>query len=365
MLLVTPFLKYVAYPSLARLGYFRNWRTWQPDQLTVLTYHGVLPEGYKPHSRYLDGNLVSKDRFREQLRILKCHYNVIAPEDFRLYLQGKLSLPPRAVLLTCDDGLVNVVTDMLPVLQDAGLKCLFFLTGASFADVSAMLWHEELWLLLDTIGPRSLKFHHTLASIERIPAQEKERHDLWWKLVHELSKIDAEARQQFVEELSAAAGLPDVWSANLLNHAINRKRFALLTRAQVDHLLRAGMTIGAHTRNHPVLAKCSAEVAEREVTNFEFDHKSLWAFAYPFGTEETVSSRELVLTETAGYDCAFMNIGTGFTSAMNKFAIPRVHVTADMNLGEFEAHATAFHQYLQNKLYHSPALTLSQPVLQQ
>jgi peptidoglycan/xylan/chitin deacetylase (PgdA/CDA1 family) len=368
MLLVTPFLKHVVYPSLARLGYFRKWRTKQPDQLTVLTYHGVFPEGYKARSRFLDGNLISKDRLREQLRILKCRYNVIAPEDFKRYLRGEFQLPSRAVMLTCDDGLANVVTDMLPVLQDEGLKCLFFLTGASFMDSPAMLWHEELWLLLNVIGPRCLDFHHASASIQRIPSQEqeKDRHALWWKLVHELSKTAAETREQFMDELRIAAGLSDTWKANLLQDEANRKRFQLLTVSQVADLLHAGMTIGAHTSHHPVLADCSAEVAKRELSAFAAaDGKPLWAFAYPFGTEDTVSSRELALSEAAGYDCAFMNIGAGFSSAMHKFSIPRIHVTADMNLGEFEAHASAFHQYLQNKLRHSSLPTLHQPALQQ
>jgi peptidoglycan/xylan/chitin deacetylase (PgdA/CDA1 family) len=365
MFLVTPLLKYVAYPSLARLGYFRNWRTRQADQLTVLTYHGVFPEGYKPRSRYLDGNLVSRDRFREQLRTLKCHYNVIAPEDFRLYLQGKFLLPPRAVLLTCDDGLLNVVSDMLPVLQDAGLKCLFLLTGASFADDSAMLWHEELWLLLDAIGPRRLDFQCGEVSIAEIPEQEKARHNLWWKLVHELSKNGSETRKRFMNELRDAAGLAEMWRADLLSDEADRKRFALLNRSQVKDLLQAGMTVGAHTLNHPILAKCPAEVVEREVAAIEADGKPLWAFAYPFGTEETVSRREIALAEAARYDCAFMNIGSAFTSAMNKFAIPRVHITAEMNSGEFEAHATGFHQHLQSKLHRCSFSPLNQPALQQ
>ena len=371
MFLVTPFLKHVAYPLLARLGYFRNWHTKQTDQLNILTYHGVFPEGYKPRSRYLDGNLISKDRLREQLRILKCRYNAISPEDFKLYLQGKFLLPPRAVLLTCDDGLLNVVTDMLPVLQDAGMKCLFFLTGASFKDDSAsagdlaMLWHEELWLLLDAIGPRRLNFKCGEIFVGEVPAGEKKRHGFWWKLVHELSALDATARKQFMDGLRAAAGLADDWQTKLLSNEGERNRFALLRRSHVDELLQAGMTVGAHTLHHPVLARCSAEVAEREVAAFGAIGKPLWAFAYPFGTEEAISNRELALTESAAYDCAFMNIGAGFSAATNKFAVPRVHITAAMNLGEFEAHATGFHQSLQMKLRRSSFLPLNQPALQQ
>ena len=57
-------------------------------------------------------------------------------------------MPPRAVLLTCDDDLRNTLTEMVPMLQEHGLSCLFFVTGASLSDVPAMLWYEQLYLML-------------------------------------------------------------------------------------------------------------------------------------------------------------------------------------------------------------------------
>ena len=370
MLLVNRFFKHVAYPSLAKLGYLRNWRTRQCDQLTVLTYHGVFPEGYKPRSRFLDGNLVSADRLHQQLRVLKCHYNVIAPEDFKLYLDGNFQLPPRGVLLTCDDGLANTVSDMLPVLRDVGLKSLFFITGASFAEEPGMLWHEELWLLLDAAQSRPLSFQHPVANLGQIPADTAQRHRLWWHLVQELSKINAIAREQFMQELTLAAKLPEKWKTDLWQNSADPKRFQLLTSAQVNELTKAGMTIGAHTMNHPVLEKCSKEIAETELGGplklaQEKWNTATWALAYSYGTEQTVSNRELAMAETAGYHCAFMNTGAGFSLLANKFAIPRINITADMNLGEFEAQATAFHQHLQKKLNYFSIPPLNQPVLQQ
>ena len=75
-----------------------------------------------------------------------------------------------------------------------------------------------------------------------------------------------------------------------------------------------------------------------------------WAFAYPFGTPECVSSRELMLAESAGYRCAFVNVGGGVPELPDWFAIPRVHILADMKLGDFEAHVSGFHWHLRNRL---------------
>ena len=48
------------------------------------------------------------------------------------------------------------------------------------------------------------------------------------------------------------------------------------------------------------------------------------------------------MAERAGFSCAFLNGGGGLGAPMPRFALPRVHVTGAMNLGEFEAHVSGF-----------------------
>ncbi len=49
-----------------------------------------------------------------------------------------------------------------------------------------------------------------------------------------------------------------------------------------------------------------------------------------------------------------MNVGGGFrgkiSAEINRFALPRVHVTADMTLAEFEAHISGFYRSLRKRL---------------
>jgi len=58
----------------------------------------------------------------------------------------------------------------------------------------------------------------------------------------------------------------------------------------------------------------------------------------------------LRLGEQAGFRCAFMNTGGGFGAKINRFAVPRVHVTADMSLFEFEAHISGCYRSLRKRL---------------
>jgi hypothetical protein len=78
--------------------------------------------------------------------------------------------------------------------------------------------------------------------------------------------------------------------------------------------------------------------------------QTVWAFGYPFGNAATVTQRDLRLGEQAGFRCAFMNTGGGFGAKINRFAVPRVHVTADMSLFEFEAHISGFYRSLRKRL---------------
>jgi len=53
-----------------------------------------------------------------------------------------------------------------------------------------------------------------------------------------------------------------------------------------------------------------------------------------------------------------MNTGGGFGAKINRFALPRVHVTADMSLAEFEAHVSGFYRNLRRRLFREEELDL-------
>jgi hypothetical protein len=82
--------------------------------------------------------------------------------------------------------------------------------------------------------------------------------------------------------------------------------------------------------------------------------KKVWAFAYPFGDEASVSPRVLAMAKQAGFDAAFMNVGGGLGTELPVYALPRVHVNQDVSLAEFEAHVSGFYEDLQRSLRRKP-----------
>lgn len=207
MKIVSPFLKKVVYPSLSAAGFFRRIAS---EGLAVVTYHGVLPEGYEPVDSGFDGNLVTAQALRQQLRLLKLKYSVISPEDMRGWLQGRGKLPQRAVLLTCDDGLLNNLTDMLPILREEALPCLFFVTGASAGEVRASLWYEELFLIFLRAPEGGFEISCEGISTRGQLTSREQRRTTWWGLVKRLSQVDYKSRQSFLRAARLHFGL-DAW----------------------------------------------------------------------------------------------------------------------------------------------------------
>jgi peptidoglycan/xylan/chitin deacetylase (PgdA/CDA1 family) len=135
------------------------------------------------------------------------------------------------------------------------------------------------------------------------------------------------------------------------------RRFGLLTCSELGELAAAGMTIGAHTMSHPVLSQLPAESAFAEISESKACLEStlqetVWAFAYPFGDPQSVTPQILDMARAAGYNAAFLNFGGGLGTDLPPYGLPRLHVTAAMNLGEFEAHVSGFYARLQRLVGH-------------
>ena len=67
MRVVSPLLKHAVFPGLAKLGYLRRRNGAGP---AIVTYHGIVPQGYKMIDPDLDG-IRDDPRCRELFRRMK------------------------------------------------------------------------------------------------------------------------------------------------------------------------------------------------------------------------------------------------------------------------------------------------------
>jgi peptidoglycan/xylan/chitin deacetylase (PgdA/CDA1 family) len=341
MRFVSPLLKHAVYPVLHRTGWLDHIHP--PGGYSVVNYHGVIPSDHSGGDAFLDGNLVLLETFRQQLQFLKVHYDVIHPEEFRACVEHGQSLPRRALLVTCDDGLLNTLTDMLPMLQSEDVSCLFFVTGASSRNHPAMLWYEELYNLMRAISldGRQLQLP---AGETTDSASSGNFQSQWWNAVRSASRLNAGERADWISLVRVRCDPSQNFQSE--------RRWRLLTQPELAQLSESGMTIGAHTLTHPVLSLCSEEEAFREIKQSKVDieravGKPVWAFAYPFGNPATMGEREIRLAQDAGYSCAFLNVESWDSGSAHLFQLPRTHVTRNTTVAELAAHLSGLHSRLQ------------------
>ena len=341
MRLVSPLLKHAIYPVLHRIGFLG--RITPIGNCTVVNYHGVVPSDHPAGDPFLDGNLVRSEVLRHQLQFLKAHFDVISPEDFQAWIEQGRRLPPRAILLTCDDGLLNTLTDMLPVLQSEGVGCLFFVTGASCGTDPGMLWYEELYRLMRirTLSGPDLQLPVEEGAESQAPQSFQA---LWWTTVRRASQLDAKTRTGWMGLVRSHCA-----PAQTLH---SERRWRLLNVVELRQLAETGMTIGAHTLSHPILSLSSDEEAHCEIQGSKVEieralGRPVWAFAYPFGNASTLGRREVRMAQEAGFACAFLNVEPSNVQPPDRFGLYRTHVTSDTTLPEFAAHVTGLHARFQ------------------
>ncbi len=343
MRVISPLLKKIVYPGMHHARLLRCIASFGGG-CAIVNYHGVIPPGYTSSDVFLDGNLVSLEGLQKQLRFLKTNYEIVQPEAFREWVLNGRALPARAVLVTCDDGLANVLDNMFAIFRGEGIECLFFITGASCSESPGMLWYEELYHLLRS-GQLSETELQLLLGDSAPQLTTGSFQAVWWRAVLGASRLSASARSDMMGALRSKCPAD--------SSTLCESRWRLMNLRELLRLARAGATIGAHTMTHPVLSECSQEESFREISESKVAleralGKQVWAFAYPFGNPATMGPREQDLARQAGFECAFLNAGGGFAERSHPFALSRTHITADMSIAELEAHMIGFHARLQN-----------------
>jgi peptidoglycan/xylan/chitin deacetylase (PgdA/CDA1 family) len=235
-------------------------------RLSVLIFHRVLerPDPRRP-------SLPDRVQFDRQLCWLKSYFNVLPLSDAVERLrQG--SLPARAAAITFDDGYADNVSCALPVLRSHGLHATFFI-ATGYLD-GGVMWNDVLsHAVYET---QAVELDCTAVGLGRMPLPDNAaRVALVWKINAAIKHLPFDERARAVEALAAAAG-------------VEPQRTLMMSSDQLRELHRAGMGIGGHTVDHPILARCTAEQARTEIATGRRQLQELVGdpidlFAYPNG----------------------------------------------------------------------------------
>lgn len=275
--------------------------------LSILIYHRVIPEP----DPLLPDEICAKD-FDWQLAVLDRWFRVLPlPEAVARLRAG--TLPVRAACVTFDDGYADNVSAALPLLRKRGVHATFFLASAFLS--GGRMWNDTV---IETVRrARKSALDGRPAGLGTLDiATPDQRCQTIERLLGSLKYLPLEERQRRAEELAAAAGgdLP---------------RDLMMTPAGARQLCDSGMEIGAHTVNHPILAKVDHDRARREIEDSrtrleEMTGSRVRLFAYPNGKPRIDYTQEHVdIVRNLGFDAAVSTAHGVARRTSDLFQLPR------------------------------------------
>lgn len=101
------------------------------DRVPVLLYHHILPEEDIINYGWENNNSVlSLEKFNEQMKYLHENgYYTITVDELEEFMNGKLKLPKKTVVITFDDGYLSNAVYAYPIMKEYGMKGTIFSIG--------------------------------------------------------------------------------------------------------------------------------------------------------------------------------------------------------------------------------------------
>lgn len=283
------------------------------SRLRVLMYHRIVDPA---RACWCDPATISATPadFAWQMRLLAARYRVIAADELLHVLAQRRPLPPRATLLTFDDGCRDFGEVAWPVLRKLKLPVTLFVPTAFPGGGQAAFW----WDRLATAARETARPAITVRGLGTLrldtPAK---RHR------------SVRALQRWIKSLPHRDGMAVVEQA-CEEMGEERRDADILTWRELRALMADGVTIGAHSRTHPALTRLGAAEARAEIAGSRADlRRELGVapalFSYPFGD---VDRGVADLVAEAGFEAAVTcQSGMSDIAAIDPLLLRRMNVT--------------------------------------
>jgi peptidoglycan/xylan/chitin deacetylase (PgdA/CDA1 family) len=270
--------------------------------------------------------------FEQQLDWLEHNYRLISLEDLEAALEGRTSLPPKAALLTFDDGFVDHYVGVLPILRKRGLSGVFFLAQDACSESPRVLGVHKTHFLLAQLGADAFG-RAVLAECElALTAADGARRarvfgaDRW-------EHADERAIKDLLNYELPFDEAERVLDALFVRHIGAQEAFArslYLREPMIAGMAQAGMAFGYHTRSHRMLSRLASGDQEAELRDGIAWIRALTGqgrvpFCYPWGGPKTYTSDTLRILARTGYSVAFNTVRRRIEIGRDgRFELPRL-----------------------------------------
>jgi len=248
------------------------------QQVRVLTYHLIEDAA----------------AFEKQMEFLSAGYRVVGMPDLLDACLRNKPLPPKAVLITFDDAYRNFAECAWPILKRHGFPATLFVPTAYPDHPEKVFWWDQLEYSFAHTPRRNL----LQTPVGSLPLETSEQRTRAFKQLRGYVKTLSNEQQalSFVEQVCAELNVPKPVST-------------VLSWEELRRLSGEGVTLGGHTRSHPLLNRVTLNEARDEIIGSlrdlqrEVDNRNTeWVFAYPDGAVTPVVAQ---VVREAGFSLAF------------------------------------------------------------
>lgn len=280
----------------------------KPPIFAVLTWHRVIPESSRAclggHRK--TGIVTEWSTFLGQLDTLQRKATIVSLAEAVSGLTSG-AVPPRAVVLTFDDGFSEHIDLVAPELIRRDLAATLFVCGVSLEPAAGLRWLEWYDLIEEASMRRrgcgiaaGLKRH-----LRTRGAAEREK--VLRALSHEFGVLESERKE--------------------LRNSLFATPQQLLSLGNVSR-----MAVGGHSFSHPSLAHIEPREKRNEIRGcrdllLRVVRGTRPAFAYPFGGADSYDAECARLVAECGYMCACTSIPGYNRGSTSRFELRRF----DMN----------------------------------
>jgi peptidoglycan/xylan/chitin deacetylase (PgdA/CDA1 family) len=280
-------------------------------RLSILIFHRVAP---RPDA--LQPDVPDAASFDAICRWLRHWFQVLPLNEAVQRLQDG-ALPPQAASITFDDGYADNHDVALPILQRHGLPATVFV-ATGYLDGGRMF--------NDSV----------IEAIRRAPMEALDLRDTPWGDLGRFDMGTVDARRHAIAALLPAVKPWPVLQREAFCAELQRRAAVpmlpaelMMSSAQVRSLHAQGITIGAHTVTHPILAQLPDEEAFGEIARGRATLQALVndpvaLFAYPNGRPGVdYTSGTVALVRRAGFDAAVSTAAGVCTASSDRLQLPR------------------------------------------
>ena len=272
----------------------------------VLMYHRVLAADAIDRAWSHPGIVVRAETFARQVALIRRHFTPLTLAAFAAHLRDGRPFPPRACLVTFDDGWLDTATVAWPILREAQVPAVVFLPSG-YIGTGAMFWQERLRAALHAVWEaartdpaladtaRTLLGAHGFGGLLDVPAGGIR-----------MAVMDGVLSRKY-HELEAAATLTTELERLVAGRPRQPLADAFMTWPQVQALAAEGLTFGGHSRTHRLMTDIPPDEAAAEADDSRQAIAAAlgvapFSFAYPNGNWNPEVAAQVA---RSGYSVAF------------------------------------------------------------